>query len=206
MSVLVCVPSRDSSPSHSCLIKITEACGYHGSSSIFIASNPHNVCVSRNMGIAVLLNSDHSHILFVDDDTTIPPETISLLEGLGANVASGCVPTTRNKPPFLFLTIASGCTEDGCTWRDHWFDGVVETPVCGGACMMVKREVFEKIGFPWFVYPQTYKDGILHYESEDIGFCRKINKLGLGPIMAHGNVRCGHTRLTDVAQFMTEAP
>ena len=38
-----------------------------------------------------MLSGGFSHILFIDNDVTVPPDAIARLVALDANVATGCV-------------------------------------------------------------------------------------------------------------------
>lgn len=209
MSVLVCIPTRDGNPHVDTVTAINKACRFHGDSRATITQNGHNVCVSRNHGVAQLLRGDDSHILFVDDDTTIPEEAISrLVEVVGRGVSTGCVPTLikgcEGRP---IITVADRLDPEtnGYVWCREWFKGVRDTLACGGACLMIHRSVLSTMTFPWFTYSEFYEDGKYYWFSEDIGFCKRIYAEGRGPIKAHGGVRCGHKTTINVADFIQEA-
>ena len=202
MSILVCIPTRDGNPHIDTVNAVNEACADYGDAVATIVRNRHTVCVSRNRGVAHLLKGIYSHILFVDDDTTIPVDTIKLLLECDSNVATGCVPTTIGGK--AVLTVADCEDGLGYQWRQEWFDGIVTTPACGGACMLIRRDVFTRMGFPWFTSPEFHEDGKHTWFSDDIAFCKKVCEYGIGPIMAHGNVRCGHTKLVNVEDFITD--
>jgi len=63
--------------------------------------------------------------------------------------------------------------------------GLFEVHAAGSAGMMVKRHVFEEIGFPWF----ENSDGIS--TNEDVEFCRKAREAGF-KIWCDTDVRLGH--------------
>lgn len=52
---------------------------------------------------------------------------------------------------------------------------------------MVRREVFEKIEYPWFDWPELMKDG-----GEDTVFCDKAKFEGEFPIYVDSGVIVGH--------------
>ena len=53
------------------------------------------------------------------------------------------------------------------------------------------------MGYPWFVWPEDKNLG------EDTEFCLRVNHKGFGPIMARGDLRCGHYKTVDMA-FMVD--
>lgn len=209
MSIFVCIPTRGESPDFGVVQAAQAACDHFGEGAhLGSTSNAHNVCASRNKGVAQMLSRGFSHILFIDNDVTVPLDTISRLMALDANVATGCVPTTINgsSPLKAFITVAQHVEEgtNRITWYSKWFDGVRSTEACGGACLLVKRDVFEAIGFPWFQWPERYEGEAYSYFSEDVDFCNRVMAAGLGPIMADGAVRCGHERRINVASVIKE--
>ncbi len=183
---------------------VQAACDHFGDARMGSASNAHNVCVSRNKGVATMYQYLFSHILFIDNDVTIPPDAIEKLVALDANVATGCVPTTVGDQPFIAVAQSVVRATMAITWRTRWFSGVQETEICGGACLLVRREVFGKVGFPWFRWPEFYTNNHYSFHSEDVDFCNRVLAAGLGPIMAHGDVRCGHSRVVDAASLIEE--
>ncbi len=198
MSVLVVIPTRDGNPHIDAFGSVSQACKTHGDAAFTITKNRHNVCSSRNMGIATFLGSKATHLLFVDDDTIIPTDTISTLLECKAAVATGCVPTMIDGKPVL--AVAKAEDPPGYEWYDQWFDGIKDVPACGGACMLIDRIVLEKMEFPWFTYPEFYLGGKYSYHSDDVAFCKRIS--GDWLIKAHGNVRCRHTKQVEVGSLM----
>jgi FkbM family methyltransferase len=71
--------------------------------------------------------------------------------------------------------------------------GLVEIDGCGFGCVLVKSEVFKKVGYPQFVYHSAidHKDTI----SEDTDFCRKARENGF-KIFVDTSVKCGHKGTT----------
>ena len=62
---------------------------------------------------------------------------------------------------------------------------------CGFGFVVIKREGFTKIPFPWFRMLPS-KTG-LGDDSEDVSFCRLVRDAGM-KIMADGSVRIGHEK------------
>jgi hypothetical protein len=62
----------------------------------------------------------------------------------------------------------------------EWEDGLVEVDAIGTGCIMIAREVFEKMDPPYFYYPMPeLEDGSINYLSEDWGFSFKCQELDI---------------------------
>lgn len=157
----------------------------------------YGVALGRNRAVASFLQSDYSHLLFVDDDVVVPPNTINDLLECDSDIAAGCYvmlhPINRRATPVLTVF-------DGEQWATEWFDGVRDVEQAATGCMLICRDVFAKVGTPgeWFRWPSWLDDGgVLQHRSDDVEFCRQARDRGF-KIRAHGNVRCGHLRLIDL--------
>ncbi|GAI66965.1 unnamed protein product, partial [marine sediment metagenome] len=75
-------------------------------------------------------------------------------------------------------------------------DGLVKIGGAGAGFLLVKREVFEKIPYPWFSFERG---------GEDLYFCDKARRHGF-EIWADMSVLLGHLRLDPVgaSQFLTQ--
>lgn len=141
------------------------------------------------------------YLLFIDDDTAPPFDTVSQLmrelDTAGKDVmVCGGIYTTKTEPiePLVFLDQGSG---------PHWnwkFGDVFQCWGLGTGCMMIRTEVFKHISKPWFrdidsiedVGSDTQvfgKDGKpdTFYMTDDLYFCQKVNDAGF-KILAHGGV------------------
>ena len=142
------------------------------------------------------------YILFIEDDTAPPPETIMELGRILDNsdesvMACGGIYTTRAKPPEPMVYINPG---EGCFW--NWKLGdVFECNYMGFGCMMLKVKVFELMPRPWFkeirnsddlkLYPELFPEEMVRRAgsrmSTDFFFFSKLKDLGL-KLLAHGGV------------------
>ena len=164
------------------------------------------VTTARNRGVARMIRDKHTHIWFVDNDTLVQEDALELLLEADANVATGCTPIYRSRG-YLDIAIVRVRRQDPdkgkFEWYKKWFNGIRKVGACGAACLLIKREVFDKLEFPWFRWPERIDDnGEVRYCGEDIDFCDRLNAAGLGPITAHGNVRCGHLQTIDAAKLV----
>lgn len=162
--------------------------GYYRSSAL--PQNRHNL-------VRMAQKADASHILFLDDDMTFPPNTLERL--LAANkpiVSTNC--TTRTVP------VITTAIKDDKRIMSEGRSGLEEVDQVGMAVMLINLKVFDRIPLPWFKfdwdeeYPETYC-------SEDIYFCRKANQAGFRVWIDHdlslgighlGEMEYGHDLVT----------
>jgi GT2 family glycosyltransferase len=132
----------------------------------------------NNLGIA---RARGQYILLINNDTIVPPDLLSrLVEVLEADVRIGIVSPkiyyheqpdvlqyagSRGINPFTGRgkNLARQRTDDGS------FDRIGPTDLAHGACMMVRRQLFEEIG----LLPEDY---FLYYE--EIDFCERARRQG----------------------------
>lgn len=71
--------------------------------------------------------------------------------------------------------------------------------------MLVQRDLFRRVGFPWFRWPQWLDDdGTLRQHSDDLDFCLRVLKGKHGIVYANPRVRCGHLKEVDLAEQFAE--
>lgn len=132
---------------------------------------------ARNEIVRVFMKSDCTHLFFVDADTIPPVDAIKKLLAMDTDIASGITHIYRDGG------IVNNCFTDYSTNADGSKmtavvedTGIVEIERCGGSCMLIKREVFEKIGEKWF--QNIWNEAYTGYISEDLSFCDKARELG----------------------------
>lgn len=121
-----------------------------------------------------------THFFICDGDMVFPPNIlIDLFNVLndGADIAGGLC--YRGYPPYD--PIAWHPTEDRMLlpFVDFKFGDVVDVAATGAACLLVKREVFEKLPKPWFQRRYKKEDSEeTHQEGEDHYFTKKATEAG----------------------------
>lgn len=167
-----------------------------------VGVNPYSVAANRNEAVGDFLGrKQFSHLLFVDDDVIVPPRVIPDLLAVNAHVAGGCVPSVRAGNPYVQVQ-----PRGVPMWLRSWpaKHETIAAGAVGGGCMMIRRDVFEVLGFPWFVWQETYSEaGGYGNASEDSAFCYRATEAGL-LILAAGSVRCGHLKTVDVGVCVPE--
>ena len=147
------------------------------------------------------------YILFIEDDTEPPPNTIveltRVLETAPDDVmAAGGIYSTRGEAPEPVVYLGPN---SGSYWK--WKAGDVFPCWCVGfGCLMIKTKVFELMPKPWFKTLETveqvreYPDLFPHAfdqhckkvgVSTDIFFYTKLAKMGY-KVLAHGGVLAKH--------------
>jgi len=122
------------------------------------------------------LNDGFTHYLFIDADTVVTVEAIKKLLSYNMDIVAGAYVSREseycyvgghfkfdeNKNIIDFINI------------EHTTKGLIEVDWVGAGCLLIKKEVFENLPYPWFRYPiiEKIKDGNKHAEMvfEDVGF------------------------------------
>jgi len=185
--------------------------------------------IARNRNALVQIFLDHefrgTHMLFLDTDIAVPRDGIRKLLEADKDIISGMY--TEKSPQCRIVArkrigrydysedtdwlskypAASG----GPIWiiKDELRDKVVECDATGAGCLLVKREVYEKIGYPWFFEefnPEARRHDRKSMISEDVGFFQKAAEAGYKAYL-HTGVRCEHwSEMTKFPPFWDEPP
>lgn len=141
----------------------------------------------RNSIVEQALQSGCTHLIMMDTDQIMPPDTITKLLShdlpiCGAKVHRrypGFDPLMYRGEPGKYELVPDEEIEAG---------GLVEVSATGTGCIMYKTEVFLKVDAPWFEF-SIGKDG--KPVGEDIGFCIKLKEAGYR-IFVDTSIHVGH--------------
>lgn len=137
--------------------------------SILPTINEQPVDNARNHIVKDFLESDGTHLLFVDSDTVPPADTIMKMLAQDKLIISGLT-------PIIDLDEKSGeyFRKWNCVGEDDLHmqpnTGLRKCKGAGGSCIMIKREVFEKLESPWYKFLKKDDNGKVVDVSEDIYF------------------------------------
>ena len=154
---------------------------------------PHDS--ARNYCIDQFLQTDDTHILFLDSDVVPPVDALEELLAADKNAISGLYPSEWydnddgkiKKRNNVFEDIR----EDG-ELIEAKGKGVEPIYQCGGGCLLLKRHVVEeKVKAPWFEF--HYNERGLMNIGEDVDFCKKLAKADV-ELYAHFGVQCQHVK------------
>jgi predicted peroxiredoxin len=136
---------------------------------------------ARNF-LAEKLPDDADYLLFLDSDTLPPSDAIEKLLAHDKPIVGGLY--FMRMPPFWPLMMkrdaATGLYAAIKDWPEN---SLVEVDSTGLGCLLIKREVFEKIEKPWFKFEPPL--------SEDFYFCRRARDAGY-KIFVDTSVKCEH--------------
>jgi hypothetical protein len=143
----------------------------------------------------VLHDPSITHLLWLDDDMGFPKDAlIQLLHRrepiVGANYPARLAPHWPTAVRRVYPA-------DRC-WPTPGQTGIEPVESLGFGCVLIQRQVFEKVPRPWFDlerHPQT-----LEVAGEDTGFCARAIDAGFQPMVDHDLswqvLHCGSIELT----------
>lgn len=198
--IWVAVLSRDGRIQDDVLVRVGAAVGKTPGATMAVVKYPYGVAACRNKAVELFLRTTTAErLLFIDDDVLVTPTTIKELESVDADIVFGCYASLRYDTKGGFTKFIS--VERNGRWDETWFDGVTDCTGGGGGCMMIRRHVFDAVGFPWFHWLEARTENGIALHSEDCEFCSRALTLGL-TVKANGNVRCGHLKTLDVSRLI----
>lgn len=163
------------------------------------------VAFARNELVRTALEGPFTHLLWLDADMAVPPETFEHLLAMDVPIASGLYFSRTQTPiPHAYHWVRE---ENGVHWYlpmakefaawlhanpdeenevdSHAFlPDVYEADSIGFGCVLIRREVFERVPAPWFV-------GNIDGGGEDFDFCRKAKAAGY-QIWVDFGLQCEH--------------
>lgn len=161
---------------------------------------------ARNMVVKEFLESDCDILWFLDSDVSPPTDIMSLVVEHGDKWLAAGAPY----PVWMTQKMVFTCYGEG---EKPGHLKITEVPQKGTAfvkglatgCLFLRREVFDMLEAPYFEFkydPETREPK----EGEDLGFCMKLNKLGL-EFFTDFSLVCKHYKqleLLDVNNYTIE--
>jgi GT2 family glycosyltransferase len=155
-----------------------------------MARGIQNLDTERNMLVEFALQDPGvTHMFFLDTDC-IPEspkdinQAVEILLGCNAPIVSG-VYRAKKRTSFPYAMWMNNPKGKGYIPIARYDGNWLEVDVIGFGFVLVKREVFEKIPKPWFVWDRPQP-------SEDFAFCNKAKKAGF-KINVMADVKVSHT-------------
>lgn len=142
-----------------------------------------------------------THILFLDSDTIPPANALEKLLSHDKDIISGLTPILQYDREKMTWGTLDNCflkqdkEEDGKpakTYAVQRNTGLQQIIRCGTSCLLIKREVFEKLEKPYFKF-EFSEDGVTPVRSEDLYFCDKSKEAGF-EIWCDSSVICNHVK------------
>lgn len=129
---------------------------------------------SRNGMVEAALEHDCTHVLFIDDDMTFPPNALAKLLAHDVDIVSGYYLMRQFPHQGLIFDTAE---EDGmCHWYEIKDDetGLKEVVAAGFGFILIKTAVFEALEKPYIRLGEITKDDW----CDDIGFFKRVREAG----------------------------
>lgn len=168
---------------------------------IHIISNESAVHRARNKAVQRFLESEYSHMMFIDSDIEFTPEDVAKLWNLDADTSVGlCVGvyTMKKQGEDRYAAWHNGKLITDLSQFDEPFD----VDYAGTGFMLISRATIKRIQEAHPERKYTDKDGEIHQTflfplndnielSEDYNFCREHKELG-GRVLMDPSIKLGH--------------
>ena len=142
---------------------------------------------AENVTAREFLAGDYTHLFMTEQDMILPTDTIPKLLALDQPVAAGLYMMREGDgAPCLFQKTVTPATNPYPHSPVTMFpaDRPFRNDCPGLGCALIRREVFERVPFPWFDLKES------NYGS-DMYFFTKVRDAGL-EVWVDPSVRCGH--------------
>lgn len=153
---------------------------------------PHDS--ARNYCVEQFLQTDDTHLFFLDDDVVPPTDALQLLLDANKPAISGLYPSEWFDSSDGKIKTRQNAF---CDIRDDGElveakgRGVQPIRSCGGGCLLIRRDAIEQLKAPWFKF--HYNDNGLMNLGEDVDFCKKLKEADI-PLFVHFDVQCNHVK------------
>ena len=127
-------------------------------------------------------------VFFIDTDQVCAPDTLTRLLDVNRPVVSGLI-AERHSP---FRPVAFRGAKR-LLWQEIPAEGVIEIDTVGTGCLLIRREVLQRIPDPWFTVGQVDPERA----GEDTWFSKTLRQVGV-PMALHCGVRVGHQTVATI--------
>lgn len=139
-----------------------------------------------------------THIFFLDNDVVPAPDAIWRLFSHDKPIVAGIYPMRMDDEGNIDVW--------SFKHKGNWWQREVPLPnrlikadAVGGSTVLIKREVFEKMGWPWYkmIFKPMDAHGMTMDTGEDVFFCKKAIEAGYD-IWVDPSVACHHYHYRDM--------
>ena len=140
--------------------------------------------VGRNEIVKQALDAGSEWLLFLDDDHVFGPGLLERLLAHNKQIVGGLY-LQRMAPfaPTAYTHKDENSVYHPVNLHNHGENDLVQVAGLGTGGMLIRTEVFHKMEPPWFEWGPT---------TEDLIFCDRVYREGLGPIFCDLGARLGH--------------
>ena len=133
---------------------------------------------ARNEICQKALDDGVDALVFIDADHSFMPEAVARLIAANRPVITGRYHVKA--PPFqpTLYVFPKGAHIKGKFKSIHYGQGIFPVDRCGAGALVIRREVLQAIGFPWFRYAEDPEPPHDLSVSEDFYFCERAQAEG----------------------------
>lgn len=143
--------------------------------------------VAQNAAVTCFLATEATHLFFTETDMLLPKETLPLLLSLRKPIVSGIYfERSGSGQPCLYARAPGDDAYAHVGIRLFPRDTPFQVDCCGMGCVLIARQVFERLRQPWFAT-----------DGSDVYFYTHARQAGI-PVWAHPGVLCGQIDYTVV--------
>lgn len=129
----------------------------------------------REMLIDSALETDATHVLFLDTDMRFPKDALMRL--LAHDQAVVCVNYTARSAPFVPVAFAEAGNWEARSWPTPDKTGLERVAACGFGVMLLQTKALRKINKPRFMI--GFNKETNGWIGEDVYFCLQLAKAGI---------------------------
>jgi hypothetical protein len=179
-NVAICVPVRDNVTAVFAysLAMLQKKCGETGLKTSLHFNVGSEVAMQRQQLVTEALETDCTHIMWIDADMQFPIDTLNILLAADKDIIAGNYST--RVPPHRPVAFKSKLNMDD---RVLSGSGIEKVWAVGSGMMLVKREIYENISLPH--YKIEYNENYTSLVGEDIYFCNLVNENGYEVHISH---------------------
>jgi hypothetical protein len=118
----------------------------------------------------------YDYYLSMDDDMAFVPETIERLIAMDKDVIGAAYQARNALDEYLIASPPNTLAKED--WFKVWDHGVKECRFCGAGCLLIKKQVFEAMDYPWFRNNILTINNQADVCTEDVSFCEDATKAG----------------------------
>ena len=139
----------------------------------------------RNLIADWMVNGPYDYLLSIDSDIIFPKDTLIKMINHDKDLISGMY---RQRLPDKVIELYD-LNQVNIPYDNVPRDQLIEIGGCGFGCVLIKKHVFQTIGYPQFEYRSALK--MADTFSEDVDFCKKAKERGF-KMFADTSIKCGH--------------
>ena len=153
----------------------------------------------RNMIVLEFLKTDCDYLWWIDDDVVPPASALEKMLAHNVDAVTAVAFSTRSDGKILFPYPVTLKEAPNGEYSMHYAERFEEVDACGGACLLVKREVYEHPALKAPYQHWMNEDGSLGMTC-DFTFWRRAKAQGF-KLFVDPTLHCSHFKDIDIREF-----